>query len=58
MNRSLTFNNHDYRHLYRQLKTMDDVERLSSHYPEDLLFIIYHQNLLLIHVYPLKLRSF
>ncbi len=39
----LTFNSHDYKHLYKQLKTMEDVNRLSTDYPEDLLFVIYTQ---------------
>ncbi|MCI0497887.1 MAG: C15orf41 family protein [Thermoplasmata archaeon] len=43
MNDSLTFSKHDYVRIYRQLRTMDDVKRLSSELDEELLFVIYTQ---------------
>ena len=39
----LTFSKHDYTKIYRQLRTMEDVERLSSDWDWDFLFVIYTQ---------------
>lgn len=43
MNDALTLSRHDYRRIYRQLRTMDDVRRLSPEFDEDFLFVIYTQ---------------